>query len=185
MTGPHFDNAEKGELRAKIDEAKRRLPLPDLMKRLGLGAHAKKSARCPFPGHKDQHKSFSVFKGDDGFWRWKCHSRCGDGDEIMFLRKLKGVSLTDAMNVYLEMAGFPAHVPHKSREYPEVPKVLGSPKSLNLLEFPCVSCASVSPVSNGQGLHKELEEELKDLATRNACTRRIRIKGNDSSWRAM
>jgi len=35
------------DLRWKIDEAKRRLPLPALMARLGLGEHAKKSALCP------------------------------------------------------------------------------------------------------------------------------------------
>jgi len=55
------------DLREKIDEAKRRrLPLPDLMTALGHGERAKKTARCPF--HADEHPSFSVFQGDDGFW---------------------------------------------------------------------------------------------------------------------
>jgi hypothetical protein len=158
----HFNSTENAELRAKIDEAKRLLPMPQLLEKLGLGAHAKKSARCPFPGHEDKHKSFSVFKGDDGFWHWKCHSRCGDGDEIMFLRKLKGFSFTEAMNLYLEMAGFPAYVPHKSREYPEsreFPRSPESPKSPESLEY---------PMSNGQ----TLEKELKELGARNACTER-------------
>jgi hypothetical protein len=53
----------------------------------------------------------------------------------------------------------------KSPEYPKSPKF---PKSL---ASPCVSCVSVSPVSEGQGLNGELEKELKGLATRNACTR--------------
>ena len=148
------------DLRQKIDEAKkRRLPLPDLMSRLGLGEHAKKNAHCPFSGHEDKHKSFSVFKGDDGFWRWKCFAECGDGDEIMFLRKLKNLSLTDAMNLYLDKASFPPRIPHKSREYPESresPQFHESPKSLGY------------PMSNGQGL----EKELKGLAARNACTER-------------
>jgi hypothetical protein len=152
--------------RQKIDEAKkRRLPLPDLMSRLGLGEHAKKSAHCPF--HDDQHKSFSVFKGDDGFWHWKCFAGCGDGDEIMFLRKLKKLSLTDAMNLYLEMAGFPASRPPKSHESPKSPK---SRESLSV----CVSespCVSVYPVSEGQGSGNELEQDPKVLAARNACTR--------------
>jgi hypothetical protein len=159
-------NAGNDDLRWKIDEAKRGLPLPSLMQRLGLNAHAKKSARCPFPGHDDKHPSFSVFKGEDGFWHYRCFSKCGDGDEIMFLRKLKELSLTKAMNLYLELAGFPAHRPG-SREYPKLPEPLGSPKSLSLPESLCVSCISVSPVSNGQGI----EKELKDLAVRNACTR--------------
>src|SRR6516165_11682130 len=99
-------SADNDDLRRKIDEAKRRLPLPDLMSRLGLGEHAKKSARCPF--HSDEHPSFSVFQGEDGFWHWNCFAGCGDGDEIMFLSKLKGLSLTKAIKLYLSMPGFPA-----------------------------------------------------------------------------
>ena len=102
------------ELREKIDEAKRRLPLPDLMAKEGLGECAMKSVHCPF--HDDEYESFSVFQGDDGFWHWKCFAGCGEGDEIMFLRKLKGLSLTRAMNLYLSMAGFPSRAPHRSHE---------------------------------------------------------------------
>src|SRR5262252_373413 len=97
--------SNNGDLRQKIDEAKTRLPLPLLLERLGHGERAKKAARCPF--HDDEHPSFSVFKGRDGFWHWQCFAGCGDGDEIIFLRKLKGLSLTEAMSLYLEMAGFP------------------------------------------------------------------------------
>src|SRR4030095_11973449 len=52
----------------------------------------------------------------------------------------------------------------KSPEYPKSPKF---PKSL---ASPCVSCVSVSPVSEGQGLNGELVKELKGLARRSACT---------------
>ena len=58
MSGRQFDRTENAELRAKIDEAKRLLPLPDLMtNHLGLSKHAEKDAHCPF--HKDEHPSFS------------------------------------------------------------------------------------------------------------------------------
>ena len=67
----------------EIDEAKKKLPLPVLMHRLGVGEHAKKSARCPF--HEDKHNSFSVWQRPDAGWFWKCHSGCGAGDEINFL----------------------------------------------------------------------------------------------------
>jgi hypothetical protein len=146
--------SDNNDLRGKIDEAKRRLPLPELMAREGLGDRAKKTAHCPF--HDDQHKSFSVFQGKDGWWHYKCFAGCGDGDEIMFLRKLKGLPLTEAMSLYLEMAGFPPRVPPESHEYPQSRESPGSP------EYP------ESPMSNGQGL----EKELKGLATRNACTER-------------
>jgi CHC2 zinc finger len=169
MSLRHFDSTENAELRAKIDQARRLLPMPSLLRRLGYDEkHIGKTALCPF--HSDEHPSFSVFQGDDGFWHWKCHAGCGDGDEIMFLSKLKGLLLTKAMNLYLEMAGFPARR-LGSREYRELPEPLDSPKSLSFPESPCVSCVSVSPVSNGQGIDKELEKELKGLAASNACTR--------------
>ena len=158
-------SADNDDLRRKIDEAKRRLPLPDLMSRLGLGEHAKKSARCPF--HSDEHPSFSVFQGEDGFWHWNCFAGCGDGDEIMFLSKLKGLSLTKAMNLYLAMAGFPSGRPPKSHEYPksrESPKSPECPESLESPVFPA------SPVSNGQELDGGKEKVLKAFGSRNACT---------------
>jgi hypothetical protein len=167
MSHRHFDSTENAELRAKIDETKLRLPLPQLLRRLGYDEkHIGKTALCPF--HSDEHPSFSVFEGEDG-WQHKCFVGCSSGDEIAFLEKALNVSRREAINRYLEMAGFPAQGP-KSREYPELPNSLDSPKSLSLPESPCVSCVSVSPVSNGQGLDKELENGLKALATRNACT---------------
>src|SRR5262249_19171447 len=136
----------------------------------GLAEHAKNSASCPFPGHDDKHPSFSVFQGEDGFYHWKCFSRCGDGDEILFLRKLKGLSMTEAMDVYLDRAGFPAHHPPKSHEYPSVSSVSKSRESLSISvsESPECRVSLVSPMSNGQGL----EQQLKALAARNACTER-------------
>src|SRR4030095_3046232 len=108
--------SDNNDLRGKIDQAKRRLPLPELMAREGLREHANKSAHCPF--HDDEHKSFSVWQRD-GSWFWKCHAGCSDGDELMFLSKLKGLSLTDAISLYLDMAGFPSTRPRKSHELPK------------------------------------------------------------------
>jgi DNA primase len=86
-----------------ISQAKRRLPLPALLHRLGLGEHAKKSARCPF--HDDKHNSFSVWKNGAGLWFWKCHAGCGDGDEITLVEKQQGISNKEATKLFLEMAG--------------------------------------------------------------------------------
>jgi hypothetical protein len=86
-----------------ISEAKRRLPLPELMRRRGLGEQAKKSACCPF--HDDKRNSFSVWQPRDGLWWWKCFTGCGDGDEITFLEKLDGVSTKDAIRRFLQIAG--------------------------------------------------------------------------------
>jgi DNA primase len=72
------------------------------MRRLGLGEHAKKSAKCPF--HDDQHNSFSIWRNDGGLWFWKCHTGCGEGDEINFLEKQKGISRSEAIKLFLEIA---------------------------------------------------------------------------------
>jgi CHC2 zinc finger len=152
--------SDNNDLRGKIDQAKRRLPLPELMAHVALGDRAKKTAHCPF--HDDEHKSFSVFQGDDGLWHYNCFAGCGDGDEIMFLRKLKGLPLSGAMSLYLEMAGFPPSRPPKSHECHKSPRSLGCPESRKYHE------SLVYPMSNGQGL----EEELKALAARNACSER-------------
>jgi AAA domain/CHC2 zinc finger len=86
-----------------IHQAKLRLPLPLLMQQLGLGEHAKKSARCPF--HDDHHASFSVWRNADGAWFFKCHTGCGEGDEISLLELRKQISQSEATKLYVEMAG--------------------------------------------------------------------------------
>src|SRR5262249_8821726 len=180
MSARRFDATENADLRAKIDEAKRRLPLPDLLSRLGLGEHAKKSAPCLW--HDDQHPSFSVFKGDDGFWHYKCFvCDSSGGDEIGFLVKHFNISRREAIRRYLDRAGFLARRPPESREYPKLPDSPVSRESLSLSVSECrVSpVCPESPVSNGQTVAKhqlgpELQTELKALAARNACTGSIR-----------
>jgi CHC2-type zinc finger protein len=85
-----------------IDEAKRRLPLPELMNQLGLGNHAKKTVRCPF--HDDQCNSFSVWERNN-IWFFKCHAGCGQGDEISFLQLFRQLSRSESTKQYLQMAG--------------------------------------------------------------------------------
>ena len=159
--------ADNDDLRRKIDEAKLRLPLPQLLETLELGAHAKKSARCPFPGHEDKRPSFSVFQKKDGTWWHKCFVGCSEGDEIAFLAKARNVSTREAITLYLEMAGFPSSRLPKSHECPKFLGCLQSPRCPESLTSPEYPVFLVSPVSNRQ----ELEEELKGLAARNACTR--------------
>jgi len=87
-----------------IAEAKRKLQLPALMHQIGLGEHAKKSARCPF--HDDKSNSFSIFRTNgNGSWRWKCFACNEDGDEIDLLAKLENLSKGDAIRRYCELAG--------------------------------------------------------------------------------
>jgi CHC2 zinc finger len=159
--------SDNNDLRGKIDQAKRRLPLPELMAQVGLGDRAKKSAHCPF--HDDEHKSFSVFQSKDGLWHYKCFAGCGEGDEIMFLSKREKLPLTEAMSLYLDMAGFPARLSHRSHEYPQSPQSHERPECHKSPKSPVFL---VYPMSNGQGLQKA----LKELGVRNACNERITVK---------
>ena len=86
-----------------LEVAKSSLSLPDLMTRLGLGEHAKKSARCPL--HEDRNNSFSVFRGENGEWAWNCFAGCGGGDAAAFLAKVEGISNGDACRRLIEMSG--------------------------------------------------------------------------------
>ena len=87
--------------------AKNRLPLPALLSALGDSAHARRSARCPF--HEDRRNSFSLFLGRSGHWLWKCHSGCGGGDGVDYLKTKYNLSTGDAIRRYCELAGVPQH----------------------------------------------------------------------------
>jgi hypothetical protein len=170
MSDRHFDSTEDAQLRAKIDEAKRHLPLPELMRQIGYDEkHIGKTALCPF--HRDQHPSFSVFQ-KNGAWFHRCFVGCSSGDEITFLVKHFGISRRDAIKRYLDMAGFPARVPLKSHEYPQSRKSREFPGSHGSPQSPESPRCPVYPVSNGQGLQKA----LKELGVRNACNERITVK---------
>jgi hypothetical protein len=150
-------NPDHTDLSNKIAQAKIQLPMPRLLAKLDLSKHAKKSAHCPFPGHDDKHPSFSIFKGNDGFWHYKCFvCEPEGGDEITFLGSWKGLSRSQAISLYLEMAGFPPCSPPMSREYPESP---------------------ASPVSEGQASAVDREKTLRVLAARNACVAPNTAKG--------
>lgn len=86
-----------------LQEARARLPLPELMRVLGDEKHAKRSARCPF--HDDARPSFSVFQNAAGIWLWKCHAGCGSGDGLHYLRLKFDLSTVEAIRHYCELAG--------------------------------------------------------------------------------
>jgi hypothetical protein len=73
------------------------------MERYGLGAHAKKSARCPW--HEDKNKSFNIWQDEKGNWHFKCFAGCGTGDEITFIEIVENLSNKDATKRFLELAG--------------------------------------------------------------------------------
>jgi hypothetical protein len=63
-----------------------------------------------------------VFQDKDGLWLWNCFAGFGEGDEITFLRKLKGLSLTD----WTELS----HLPEVDEGWRG--QIIPSPESLSL-----------------------------------------------------
>jgi AAA domain/CHC2 zinc finger len=106
-----------------IDDAKEKLPMPALLHQLGLGDRAKKSARCPLPGHEDNDPSFGIFKTHAGAWQFKCFSCNSGGDEIEFLRQYENLANGAAIKRYLELAGANGSRP-KPRTFRQVKAVM-------------------------------------------------------------
>src|SRR5262245_39561266 len=95
--------------RSAIEEAKRRLPLPDLLRRLGFNPPAGGAGNMPSPFAKDRRQktpSFSIFRHGD-VWGWCDRTGGGEekGDEITLLEKLEGRALGEAIVRYLTLAG--------------------------------------------------------------------------------
>lgn len=83
-----------------IEDAKRRVRIPDLWTRYHLPGKPAKSCRCPL--HDDGSNSFSVTP--DGLL-WNCFAGCGGGDAIDFLARLCHLDKTAACRTFLEFAG--------------------------------------------------------------------------------
>jgi hypothetical protein len=86
----------------RIDGARRLLPMPKLLKQLGLGAHVNinGSAQCPLCHSAN---TFAPRQDSDGTWFFEC-SVCGTGDEITFLAKHLKISVFNAAGRYVQMA---------------------------------------------------------------------------------
>jgi len=61
--------------------------------------------RCHF--HPDKNPSFSIFKGKDGEWRFKCFA-CGEsGDAISFVQKVENCEFMEALKLIAERFSLP------------------------------------------------------------------------------
>jgi DNA primase len=99
-------NAQQGQsrddFRRRIDTAKELLPLQDLIERLGDWDGQVECGLCPF--HDDHSPSFSIFGTYSGPL-WKCHAGCGGGDQISYLQVKFKVPRSEAVRMFLNMAG--------------------------------------------------------------------------------
>ena len=87
----------------KIEELKRKLPMPELLTKLGHCAPPMKLAKCPVC----ERTRFAAYKNTRGEWECKCYSGCVEGDELEFLRIKLNCSRGDALRTYRELCGIP------------------------------------------------------------------------------
>ena len=74
-------------LKKQCETLKDNCPMPMLLRKLGLGAHAKRS--CPSPLRPDHNPSWGIFQRDGG-WHFKDHGNDDSGDEVTLIARLKG-----------------------------------------------------------------------------------------------
>jgi hypothetical protein len=92
-----------------ISEAKRRLPLPDLLRSFGFTPPSQGPGNMQSPLRKSSRNqkspSFSIFF-KNGQWGWKDRSGGCEigGDEITFIEKLEKLSRSEAIKRYLKLS---------------------------------------------------------------------------------
>lgn len=84
-----------------LDECRRRLPMPELLGKLGFADRAAKSSRCIF--HDDKNASAGIFQKDSR-WFYRCHSCGASGDEIGVIEKHFGLNTAAAILRYGELS---------------------------------------------------------------------------------
>jgi DNA primase len=92
----------RGQFREKIRCAKNLLDLETLIRQSGDWDGLVEDGLCPF--HDDHSPSFSIFGTYSGPL-WKCHTGCGAGDQITYLEVKFQVPRSEAIHMFLQMAG--------------------------------------------------------------------------------
>ena len=84
----------------KLEEAKRRIRVPELWRHFGFPGDPAPSCRCPW--REDRKPSFSVHESGE---LWNDFSTGEGGDAVDFLRHASGLSAGDACRKFIELAG--------------------------------------------------------------------------------
>ena len=93
-------------MQTAIALCKQRLPLPDLLVRLGLFQNPPGPGSHPCPLHRERKGAAFSMHRPKGAWLWKCHGKCAaSGDEISLLRFVEGTNNRSAIQRYKELCG--------------------------------------------------------------------------------
>ena len=103
-----------------LDKAKRSLPLPELLRRLGDYAPSpaetgKGAFLIRSPLREDRNPSFSVYRRD-GEWKWSDKGTGDGGDAVDYLRHRDGKEFKEARARLLDLAGVKDRAPDATRD---------------------------------------------------------------------
>ena len=112
------------DLTNAIAEAKRRMPLPELLRHYRVDGNALRGINSPLRPGSDS-GCFRIFQKPGGDWNWKDHVSGEFGDEIDFIEGFEKRSKEDAITKFLEMAGVARSGPSPSGPIPH--QVSGPP----------------------------------------------------------
>lgn len=95
-------------MQTAIALCKQRLPLPELLVRLGLFQHPPGPGSHPCPLHQERNGAAFSMHRPRGAWLWKCHGKCAaSGDEISLLRFVGRTNNRTAIEHYRELCALP------------------------------------------------------------------------------
>lgn len=187
------------DFRARIAEAKQRLPLPALLDSLGIERRSDgKPKRNPLR-EDDRSLSFSTFL-EDGLWFWKDHGDGRHGDEIGFLEALRGCSRAEAIAEYLDRAGVSTTTetspdkPRPARQRPAkaarpAPKVKTAPRAEPPLDWPaCVAAlddGQLDELARSRGYSIDFCRWLRDRALIGAHRGKLAVAVHDAEGRVI
>jgi hypothetical protein len=116
---------------------KERLPLPDLLVRLGLFRNPPGPGSHPCPLHQERTGAAFSMHRPRGAWLWKCHGKCAaSGDEISLLRFVDGTNNRAAIQRYRELCDAPGTVPRTVSKPRRRSVSDPSPESQNVIQLP-------------------------------------------------
>jgi hypothetical protein len=138
------------DLRLAIDEAKARLPMPELLDRLGIPRKANGTPKRNPLREDDKNPSFSVFR-EGALWFWKDHGTGKSGDEIGLLEAFENLTRADAIRRYLALAG----VAEQGTAAPPAPAKKGTAKA----PPPSATPAKREPALDWHALVAALDDE--------------------------
>ena len=121
-------------MQTAIALCKQRLPLPDLLVRLGLFQNPPSPGSHPCPLHRERKGAAFSMHRPKGAWLWKCHGKCAaSGDEISLLRFVEGTNNRSAIQRYKELCGAPGGGRPAARKL-----LWKSPSTLHPLSHPMI-----------------------------------------------